>query len=43
MLLKGFSNWSLKMLQVMCCNKASMLLLATGIYVRMLNNRDVKK
>jgi type IV secretory pathway TrbL component len=43
MLLKGFSNWSLKMLQVMCCNRASMLLLAIGIYVRTLNTRGVKK
>ncbi len=43
MLLKRFSNWSLKMLQFMCCNKASMLLVAIGIYVRMLNTRGVMK
>jgi hypothetical protein len=43
MLLKGFSDWSLKMQQVTCCNKPSMQLLAIGIYLRMLNTRGVKK
>ncbi len=43
MLLKGFANWSLKLLQVMCCNKASKLLLTIGIDVRILNTKCVKK
>jgi hypothetical protein len=31
-------DWILKMLLVMCCYEASMLPLATGIFVRMLNS-----
>ncbi len=40
MLLTKFLNWSLKMLLVMCCYEISMLLVATGIFVRMLNCRE---
>ncbi len=36
-------NWSLKMLWVMCCYKKSMLLLAAGISIRMLNSRERKE
>ncbi len=42
-LLSKLLNWSLKMLQVMCCEQISMLLLATGISVRMLNGRERKE
>ncbi len=38
-----FLNWSLKMLQVMWCDQMYMLLLATGISVRMLNGRERKE
>jgi hypothetical protein len=37
-----FLNWSLKMLPIMCCYKKCMLLLATGILVRMLNSNKKK-
>jgi hypothetical protein len=40
---KWVLNWSLKMLQVMCCHQTSMLVLAIGISVRMLNNRGRKE
>jgi hypothetical protein len=40
MLLTKFLNWSLKVLLVMCCYEISMLLVATGIFVRMLNCRE---
>jgi hypothetical protein len=41
MLLNGFLNWSLKMLHVMCCYQhLSMLLLAVGVFVRILNRRE---
>jgi hypothetical protein len=44
MLLKKFLNWSLKMLWPMCSYETSMLLLATGIFVRILNGGEsVKK
>jgi pentatricopeptide repeat protein len=38
-----FLKWSLTMLLVMCCCQTSMLLLAIGISVRMLNGRERKK
>jgi pentatricopeptide repeat protein len=38
-----FLKWSLQMLLVMCRCQTSMLLLATGISVRMLNIRERKK
>jgi hypothetical protein len=38
-----FLKWSLTMLVVMCCYQTSMLLLATGISVRMLNGRERKE
>jgi hypothetical protein len=38
-----FLNWSLKMLQFICCCQESMLLLAIGISVTMLNSRGKKK
>ncbi len=40
---KWVLNWSLKMLQVMCCHQTSMLMLAIGISMRMLNNKGRKK
>ncbi|KAH8966520.1 hypothetical protein BDL97_03G029200 [Sphagnum fallax] len=40
---KWVLNWSLKMLQVMCCHQTSMLVLAIGISVRMLNSRGRKE
>jgi hypothetical protein len=43
MLLTKFLNWSLKMLLVMCCHEISILLLATGIFLRMLNSRERKE
>lgn len=43
MLLNKFLNWSLKMLLAMCCFEISLLLLATGIFVRMLNSREKKE
>jgi hypothetical protein len=47
MLLNKFLNWSLKMLLAMCCFEISLLLLATGIFVRMFEQqrkeRGVKK
>ncbi len=36
-------NWSVKMLQVMCCHQTSMLVLAIGISLRMLNNKSRKE
>jgi hypothetical protein len=42
-LLNGSLNQSLKMLQVMCCYRASMLLVAIGNSVRMLNSRGRKE
>ncbi len=43
MLPNGFLNQSLKMLQVMCGYQASMLLVAIGNSVRMLNSRGRKE
>ncbi len=43
MLRNEFLNWSLKMLWVMCCYQKSMLLLAAGISMRMLNSRERKE
>ncbi len=40
---KWVLNWSLKMLQVMCCHHTSMLMLAISISMRMLNNRGRKE
>jgi hypothetical protein len=42
-LLSKFLDWSLEMLLVKCCYQTSMLLLATGISLRMLNGRERKK
>jgi len=36
---KWVLNWSLKLLQVICCHQTSMLVMAIGISVRMLNSR----
>jgi pentatricopeptide repeat protein len=38
-----FLKWSLTMLLVMCCCQTSTLLLAIGIFVRMLNVKEKKK
>ncbi len=43
MLLNEFLNWSMKMLHVMRCYQTSMLLVATLIFVRMLNNKERKE
>jgi len=38
-----FLKWNLTMVLIMGCCQTSMLLVATGIYVRMLNVRERKK
>jgi hypothetical protein len=40
---KWVLNWSLKLLQVICCHQTFMLVLAIGISVRMLNSRGRKE
>jgi hypothetical protein len=40
---KWVLNWSLKMLQVMCCHQTSMFVLAIVISERMLNSRGRKE
>jgi hypothetical protein len=42
MLLKKFLNWSLKMLWPMSSYETSMLLLTTGIFVKILNGSERK-
>jgi hypothetical protein len=42
-LLNKFLNWHLEILLGMCCYEISMLLMATGISVRMLNGREWKE
>jgi hypothetical protein len=43
MLLNRCFNWILKMLQAMYCYQTCVLLMATGISVRMFNDRKEKK
>ncbi len=43
MLLNKFLNWRMKILQIMCCYQTFMMLVATFIFVRMLNDKEKKE